>query len=307
MSNFVENSSFVMKRLFLALGFLALAIIAVKADNPSIQHVNVLNANSPDSDKEDPFEENPYFLLVGEADAAIEQCDYLAAVLRLKEAISIEPENPSNALLFSNLGMVYNLLNQDKLALDAYDKSLEIAPSMTTVRNNRALLKLKMGLDDEAFADFGMVIEQDSLNTVARYYHGMLSLYDKELEAAENDFSVLKSVNPEGKTTNMAFATMYSMTGNEREAIRCYKKLIEDDPAPEFYSGLAASYIALDDFANASAIIAEGLERCGDDPELYYYRALLNKRNYLLDDAKNDAKKAVELGADKKRVDEIFK
>lgn len=296
-----------MNRLIFVFGILSLAILSIKGDNPSVKHANVLNANSPTENKEDPYEANPYFLLVEEADAAIEQCDYLTAVLRLKEAISIEPENPSNALLYSNLGMVYNLLNQEQLALEAYDKSLEIAPAMTTVRANKGLLNLKMGRDEEALVDFGKVIAQDSINSVARYYHGMISLYNRDLDTAEKDFSVLKSLYPESKTTNMALASMYSMTGNELEAIRCYKKLLEDDPAPEFYSALAASYIALDDLANASVIIAKGMEKCGEDPELYYYRALLNKRNYLLDDAKNDAKKAIELGADKKRVEEIFK
>ncbi len=42
------------------------------------------------------------------------------------------------------------------------------------------------------------------------------------------------------------------------------------------------------------------------DAELYYYRAWLNRDRYRLDEAHADARKAIELGANKNKVDALF-
>ena len=51
-------------------------------------------------------EEDPYFLLCGQADRAIADGDYDEAAARLIDAISIRPAAPESILLMSNLGMV---------------------------------------------------------------------------------------------------------------------------------------------------------------------------------------------------------
>ena len=53
-------------------------------------------------------------------------------------------------------------------------------------------------------------------------------------------------------------------------------------------------------------MIEGGLKRYSHDPELYYYRAWLNRDRYRLDDARADAAKAVEYGASKAKVDALF-
>lgn len=53
-------------------------------------------------------------------------------------------------------------------------------------------------------------------------------------------------------------------------------------------------------------MIDSGLKRFGPDPELYYYRAWLNRDRYRLDDAHADAVRAIELGANKSKVDALF-
>ena len=87
-------------------------------------------------------EEDPYFLLCEQADKAIADGDYLSAIQRLNEAISIRPDAPENVLLMSNLGMLYSYTDQDSLALRTFDEALGIAPSMRTVHLNRARVYL---------------------------------------------------------------------------------------------------------------------------------------------------------------------
>ena len=79
-------------------------------------------------------EEDPYFLLVDEASKALDAGDYQQAAARLREAISMRPDEPQTVLLMSNLGMVYSYMGQDSLAIATFDAALEKAPSMRTVQ-----------------------------------------------------------------------------------------------------------------------------------------------------------------------------
>lgn len=253
------------------------------------------------------FEEDPYFLLMGEAEAAIAREDWAEAAARLEDAVTVKPAEPTNALLYSNLGMVYTTLREDSLALQSFTRALEIAPKMLMPLIGRGRLYLALGKDKEAFNDFTRAIEIDSINTDARYYHGMMSLYGGIQAMAEEDFEVLQSVAPRSVDTALAMSTLYSMTGRDSEAIPYLKKLIENAPAPEFYASLAGCYLALDWLNEASETIGDGLKLYPDDPELYYYRAWLNRERYRLEDAHADARKAVALGANPAKVDALFK
>lgn len=250
--------------------------------------------------------DNDYMDLVGEAEKAISANNYEAAAACIKRAIDLEPDNPSNILLMSNLAMVYSYMDQDTLALITYDETLRQAPNMTTVRNNRALLLAKMGRDNEAFNAFAAVIDTDSLNATARYYHGIMALYSSRLDIAETDFAVLKSVAPDSRHTAVALSSLYSMTQRNLEAIPYFKKLVKDSPDPEFYAGLAGCYLALGRLSEASETIADGLKRYAYDPELYYYRAWLNRDRFRLDEAHDDARKAIALGANAAKVNALF-
>lgn len=254
----------------------------------------------------DDEEENPYFILTGEAEKAIADEDYLTAATRLKEAMAVDPGNPSNVLLLSNLGMVYSYMDEDSLALSTLDETLRRAPHMAAVRNNRGRLLLKMGRDADAFDDFAQVIEADSLNTTARYYHGIIALYAGRLSLAENDFEVLREAKPDGYDTAVALSALYSLTRRDREAIPYFERLVKADPAPEYYAGLAGCHLALGNLSEASATIAEGLKRYSYDPELYYYRAWLNRDRYRLDEAHQDAEQAIRLGAAPEKVRSLF-
>ncbi len=251
-------------------------------------------------------EENVYFILSGEADKAISEGDYPTAIERLNEAISVDPDNPTNVLLLSNLGILHNYLDQDSLALDAFDRANFIAPSMTVVLVNRGKLYLKMGNDVAAFEDFGRVIERDSTNAEALFYHGIMGLYSGQQQVAEDDFSHLQAVAPESKNTAIALASLYSMTGRDSEAIPYLKELIRIDPQPEYYSNLAGCYLVMDRLSDASAILNEAMEIYPLDPELFLYRAWLNKKRYLIKEARDDADKAISLGADPRKVERFL-
>lgn len=251
-------------------------------------------------------EEDPYFLLCGQADKAIAEGNYEEAAARLIDAISVRPNAIENVLLMSNLGMVYSYMGQDSLALFTLDEALRRAPSMRTVMNNRGKVLLKMGRDKDALKDFASVIAADSLDIQARFYHGTISLYAGNLADAEADYAVLRDHDPKSMQTAQALSALYSMTERDKEAIPYFKSLIATEPSGEYYAGLAGCELALQRLSDAAATIAEGLEKFPYDPELYYYRAKLNRDRYRLDDARADATRAVKLGLSPQRAKELF-
>ena len=251
-------------------------------------------------------EEDPYFILMGEAQKAIEEEKYEEAAARLIDAIGIEPGNPANLILKSNLGMVYSCLGRDSLAIATLDDVTNQAPNMSAAILNRGRIKLKINDNEGAYNDFCRVIEIDSVNADARYFRGMMALYGGNKSMAETDFKKLEQIQPTRTRTFAALGTLYSMTGRERQAVGYLTKLIEADPTPEYYSTLAGCYLVLEELSEASSLIAEGLKRFGHDPELYYYRAWLNRDRFRLDDAHEDARLAIKYGADPTHVNALF-
>lgn len=254
-----------------------------------------------------PFdEEDPYFLLCGQADSAIADGNYSEAAARLIDAISIRPNAPESILLMSNLGMIYSYMGRDSLALETLNEANRRAPAMRTIVFNRAKVLLKLGRDSDALHDFATVIAADSLNLDARFYHGTISLYQGRLQDAEADFNILKTNDPESTTTSQALSALYSLTGRDRDAILYFKRLISIEPAAEYYAGLAGCQLALQLLSDAASTINEGLDKFPNDPELYYYRAMLNRDRYRLDDAHADAARAVKLGLSPSKAKDLF-
>ena len=309
--NFLSHSAF--RALFIAI----VAIFSLQSPSSFAQNrppeikINKsqrqLKEESKDPNDSLNLEERPYFLLIDQSEKALEQNDYEAAALRLVEAMSVEPDNPLNVALLTNLGMIYYYNEQDSMALRVLDEAVRRSPRLIAAHEKRARVLTGMGRDKEAYEEYGRVIDIDSLNTSARFYHAMMALHSGKLPEAEADIACLNRVVPLWTNTVLANATLFSMTGREREAISLFRRLLDKDKLPEYYAALAGCLIAVDDLNEASRVIGEGMELFKDDAELYFHRAVLNHKRFLPDEAHRDAKRAIQLGADPKRVAAVLK
>ena len=114
-------------------------------------------------------------------------------------------------------------------------------------------------------------------------------------------------MEPESTYTAQALSTLYSLTERNREAIPYFRRLIDTEPAAEYYAGLAGCQLALGQLGDAGTTIADGLKKYPDDAELYYYRARLNRNRYRLDEAHADASQAIKLGLSPAKAKALFK
>jgi len=247
-----------------------------------------------------------YFDLVDKADKAIADGDWSGAETNLVEAMSLRPEDPSNILLLSNLGIVRYNLGKDSLALASLDEAHRRAPKSVTVLLNRAEILTAMGRDDDAYRDYTTVIGLDSTLTEPRYMHAIMSLRRGDFATSLADCQALEQMSPSGEETNTAFGSYYSATEQWDKALPYYTSLLEKQPTTHIYGARAVCYLMLQRLNEASADINSGLALDPNDGELYMYRAYLNKMRFEIDAARADLRKAIELGIDRRRAMEVL-
>lgn len=247
-------------------------------------------------------EEDPYFILTGQAAEAIDSCDYESAAARLLEAMSLRPDSPENVLLMSNLGMVYSYMDKDSLALITLNRALEIAPSMRTVLANRANVLLKIGRNKDAYRDLDAIISIDSVNIDARYLHGLLAIGFGDIPRAKADMAVVHDAQPDGLPTAVGMSAILTLEGNHREALSYLERLAAESGREEDFAALAACQLELGKLSDAGATIAKGMGKFPESGELYYCRARLNRDRYDRKSAETDARRARQLGIEPARI-----
>lgn len=251
---------------------------------------------------ETPSEDTPYMQKIDEADKACQEGKWENAEAALLEAMEMDPENPANVLIMSNLGMIQFNLGKDSLAIETLNEAHFIAPVSVTILSNRAKVLTALGEEEAAYKDYGRIIELDTTYISARFHHGLLALKKRDFNTAKHDFEFMERNFPESDETQIAMATFKSSIGEYAEALPYYNKILLNTKEPEYYGARAYCNLMTNRLQEASDDIAAALEFAPDDGELYLYRAALNKMRFRPADATADAKKAIELGVDPRRA-----
>lgn len=251
--------------------------------------------------------DTPYMDKVDEADRACADSRWADAEKALGDAIALEPDNPGNILLMSNLGMVRFHLGRDAEAIETLTEAHRLAPASVTILSNRARVLTAMDETAEAMADYELIMQLDSTHVSARFNHGMLALRQHKFAEAKADFEYLREHNPASDEALIGEATMLCTMGDYGKAIPLYTELLRTVRDPEYLGARALCYLMTDDLQAASDDINEALSMDPEDGELYLYRAALNRKRYLPDDAARDARRAIELGIAPARCKQFLK
>ena len=254
----------------------------------------------------DDADDNIYLRMIDDAESAIKKQNFEKAEQLLTDAISFQPDNPNNALLMSNLGMVRFYMNNDSSAIITLNQAHKMAPSSVTILLNRARVLSATGDIKRAVEDYNRVTELDSTVVMPYLFRGLLYLSNGDLQGAYAQFVNITKYSPSSYDEALAFANYYMCQQKYAEAKPYYNTLLKTEKTAENYAAHALCCIFTDDLDFASDDISAGLEQNPMYGELYLCRALLYKRRYLNDDAKKDASKAKELGVDASVVDSML-
>ncbi len=235
--------------------------------------------------------------LIEQADSLIAIPDLPGAATLMRQAIDIEPTSPAAAMLWSNLGVIRQQLGDPEGALAAVDSAAMIVPGSTKLMLARARALMALNRKQDAIDQYTAVAERDSTLTEPHFYLGMIAFRDGDMDRAQTCFERLRSLAPADESTHLAWASLYTARGLHRDAVREYRLLVECAPEEEYLSGLTENLIALDELSEAMQTVNQAIQRYPDVADLYLLRAIVNKRLYLYDDARADARQAVALGA----------
>lgn len=235
--------------------------------------------------------------LVEQADSLIAASDLTAAAATLRQAIDIEPLSPAAAMLWSNLGVIRQQLGDPQGALAAVDSATMIVPGSVTLMLARARALMALNRKQDAIDQYTVLAQRDSTLTEPQFYLGMIAFRDGDMDRAQSHFERLRALAPADESTHLAWASLYTARGLHRDAAREYRLLVDCAPEEEYLSGLTENLIALDELSEALETVNSAIQRYPDVADLYLLRAIINKRLYLYDDARDDARQAVALGA----------
>jgi tetratricopeptide (TPR) repeat protein len=108
--------------------------------------------------------------------------------------------DPQNYVSYINMGVVFNALGQNREAIEAYSKALEISPASKEALLNRAIGFTKVRDFSAAFRDYEHLIEIDrgtDYTGRAHFNMGFICYYyTKDYEQASYHFEEARRVDP---------------------------------------------------------------------------------------------------------------
>jgi len=240
--------------------------------------------------------ETPYFQYVDSAQTYIYSHDWPIAEQWLLKAFKVDPDNPSNSMILSNIATLQRYQGKLADAVKNYSLALDMTPHAVTLLLNRAALYVEMDSVQRAIDDYERVCELDMYDTEARYSLGVLALEQGDTKRAEDLFNEIKRINPNSGLYHEGMGLLQKKAGNHSRAAELFSQVIKVHPSAQLLGHRADCYLAMKRLNDAEDDIRTALEMTPDDPYLYVLRAKLNKLRFQRDDMNRDIDTAVSLG-----------
>lgn len=144
-----------------------------------------------------------------------------------EEAIGLEPSNP---VLYTELGRLYLASGDKEEAKDNFNKALEKKPDYVTATIQLALLLEKENILDEAVEKLESAVQKDSLNVEARFQLGRLYFNNNKIDQAIEQFQIVVALVPNHSNARYSLGVAYANRGQTQLAIQEFEKVLELNP-----------------------------------------------------------------------------
>lgn len=215
----------------------------------------------------------------------------------LKAAMRLEPANPSNGLLFVNLG---TLQRQQKKYSDAeisYTCAISLLQDNTVAYSSRASLFSEMEEYVKAVDDYTVIISRNEKDEDALYERALCRLMSNDTLGARLDLEQIDKLNPNSAKSRLGMAQVYKAMGENAMAVDLYNALIKANPKSwSLLRDRAEVYYLSRRFAAALQDINKSIEMNGKDPLSYFMRAKIRLAKNDKEYARRDLNRAIELG-----------
>lgn len=233
--------------------------------------------------------------------SAAEQC--------LKAAMRLEPANPLNYALLTNLGTLQRRLGNPEEALISYTAALNQHPDNPLILSNRAELYTEMHEVDNAIYDYSVILAKDPTNEQSLFKRGLLYINKGEYLLAETDFDLIIDTYEDTFWGRFGFAILQKARGFYDDSEIIFNYLVEKYPDNTRLLEERAELFFLTKRNSRAMSDLNKVFKATPEPsaELYMLRGRVKLAQYEKESAALDFKKALELGYDKETVDRLLK
>ncbi len=208
-------------------------------------------------------------------------------------AVELFPEYP---VAYNNRGNLLLSLGQLSEAVKDFDRALVLAPGYAAAYSNRANAKLKLGKSDEAIADFTKAIELMPASAPPLSGRGLAHLATGKPHAAIRDFSRAVSADARFASAYRNRAEARMNVGQRDEAIEDLSRAIAFDVNnTELYIVRGYAYLLAGNTASGIKDFSRAIELDGKSSAAYQGRGLANGLAEATDDAYADLNRAIEI------------
>lgn len=215
-----------------------------------------------------------------------------------REAMRVEPEQKSNAMIYYQIGQMYKYRGKNDKALEYFSLGLNTAPYNVALRMARGGLYLLMGNLDYALMDYSVVLEEKPDEPDALFMRAYIFTEKRLYKEARIDYENLIKIQPQNEDARIGLVLLNDKDNRPREAMEQINGMLMAAPNHAILYAVRAGMeqarkqyeAAEDDFSTAISLDPRNIDFLLNRASLY----IETKREK---EARADLDKAMELGA----------
>lgn len=158
---------------------------------------------------------------------------------QMEKAIKRLSDKEKKSMANNQLGIIQWNLGKKEQALERFDESCRLTEDLTGANMNRGIALYHMDQVDQAKFEFTNILGEQTRNTMARTFVGLIHMQKKEWKSAEREIATGLKVNPSDPAGQNALAIAQLHTDNSsNNAIARLKQIVNAHPdyAPAAYN-----------------------------------------------------------------------
>ncbi|MBD2622179.1 tetratricopeptide repeat protein [Microcystis flos-aquae FACHB-1344] len=204
--------------------------------------------------------------------------------------------NPNHAQAYNNRGTLYDEQQKYELALADYNQAIELNRNFAMAYYNRGGLYQDLGKYDLALSDYSKAIEINRSYAEAYYNRGNLYKDLQKYDLALSDYSKAIEINPNLAEAYNNRGVLYDDQQKYELALADYNQAIKLNPNyAEAYNNRGVLYQNQKKYELALADYNQAIEINPNDADAYYNRGLLHRDLRKYDLALSDYSKAIDI------------
>ena len=214
-----------------------------------------------------------------------------------RKALKLEPGNPRNALIFSNIGTIQRSTGRYDDAVESFTYALNIAPRAIPILLNRATTYMELGKIDHAYVDYCQVLDGDKTHTEALLMRAYIYVIRRDYKAARIDYDRLLEKDPINYNARLGLVTLNQKEKKFSDAVEIISKLIAEYPNDAvLYVARAGVEVDMEHIDLALIDLEEAIRLDPKDTDAFILRGevYLSQKKKML--ARQDFEKAIQLG-----------